>query len=71
LDKTQLAQATFLAYWNQLYPETLPISHLFKHRLRTRWARIHSLPHAKRLSVVECFETVCGVRERRLGVIWV
>jgi hypothetical protein len=23
------------------------------------------------LSVVECFETVCGVIERRLGVIWV
>jgi hypothetical protein len=48
LDKTQAAKATFLAYWNQFYPETPPISHLFKHRLRTRWARIHSLPHAKR-----------------------
>ena len=23
------------------------------------------------LSVVECFETVCGVSERRLEVIWV
>jgi len=23
------------------------------------------------MSVVECFETVCGVIERRLGVIWV
>lgn len=25
----------------------------------------------RRLSVVECFETVCGVSERRLGVIWI
>jgi hypothetical protein len=48
LDKTQLAQAKFLEYWNQLYPETPPINYFFKHRLRTRWARIHSLPDAKR-----------------------
>jgi hypothetical protein len=48
LDKTQAAKATFLAYWNQLYPETPPISYLFKHRLRKRWARIHSLPDAQR-----------------------
>jgi hypothetical protein len=38
----------FLTYWNALYPETPPIHHFFKHRLSNRWARIHSLPEAKR-----------------------
>jgi hypothetical protein len=42
------AHDKFLTYWQQLYPETLPINYLFKERLRTRWARIHSLPEAKR-----------------------
>jgi hypothetical protein len=41
-------QQQFLAFWNQLYPETPPINYLFKHRLPARWARIHSLPKAKR-----------------------
>jgi hypothetical protein len=38
----------FLTRWNALYPETPPINYLFKHRLQKRWARIHSLPEAKR-----------------------
>jgi hypothetical protein len=38
----------FLTFWNAIYPETPPIHHFFKHRLRERWARIHSLPGAKR-----------------------
>jgi hypothetical protein len=48
MDATQLAQAQFLERWHQYYPETQPISYLFKDRLRTRWARCHSLPDAKR-----------------------
>jgi hypothetical protein len=48
LDATQLAKAKFLEIWQRLYPETPPISHVFKERLRTRWARIHNLPDAKR-----------------------
>jgi hypothetical protein len=48
LDATQRAKAQFLDYWQALYPETPPINHLFKRHLRTRWARIHSLPEAKR-----------------------
>jgi hypothetical protein len=44
----QDSQLLFLAYWNSLYPETPPIHHFFKHRLTDRWARIHSLPDAKR-----------------------
>jgi hypothetical protein len=46
------ARAKFLSHWTALYPETLPISYLFKHRLRTCWARSRSLPDAKR-----CAET--------------
>jgi hypothetical protein len=48
MDTTQIAKAKFLERWQQHYPETPPISYLFKDRLRTRWARIHSLPDAKR-----------------------
>jgi hypothetical protein len=42
------SQQRFLTYWNALYPETPPIHQFFKHRLSNRWARIHSLPEAKR-----------------------
>jgi hypothetical protein len=42
------SQERFLTRWNALYPETPPINYLFKHRLPKRWARIHSLPEAKR-----------------------
>jgi hypothetical protein len=38
----------FLTRWNALYPETPPINYLFKRLLPKRWARIHSLPEAKR-----------------------
>jgi hypothetical protein len=38
----------FLTRWNALYPETPPINYLFKRLLAKRWARIHSLPEAKR-----------------------
>jgi hypothetical protein len=44
----RVAQKRFLAKWNAIYPETPPVSHYFKHRLNKRWARIHSLPNAKR-----------------------
>jgi hypothetical protein len=38
----------FLENWQRAYPETPPINYLFKSRLPKRWARIHSLPDAKR-----------------------
>jgi hypothetical protein len=37
-----------MASWRRDYPETLPIAHMFKHHLATRWIRLHSLPHAQR-----------------------
>jgi len=35
-------------FWNSNYPETVPISHHFRHDYPTRWFRIHSLPESKR-----------------------
>ena len=42
------AQQRFLDDWNRHYPETPPISYLFKSQLPKRWVRVHSLPAAKR-----------------------
>jgi hypothetical protein len=42
------AHLDFISHWNAVYPETLPISHLFKWRLPDRWMRIHSLQASKR-----------------------
>jgi len=38
----------FKIFWNSSYPETVPISHYFKHDYPDRWFRIHSLPDSKR-----------------------
>ncbi len=38
----------FMAFWDARYRETPPINHFFKCCLPARWARIHSLPDAKR-----------------------
>jgi hypothetical protein len=42
------ARKQFTAMWQRDYPETPPISYLFKHRMPKRWMRIHSLPDAQR-----------------------
>lgn len=38
----------FKMFWSSNYPETVPISHYFKHDYSDRWFRIHSLPESKR-----------------------
>jgi hypothetical protein len=38
----------FNIFWASNYPETVPISHYFKHDYSDRWFRIHSLPESKR-----------------------
>jgi hypothetical protein len=43
-----MTKKQFQDFWAKNYPETLPINHLFKHYLKERWLRIHSLPEAKR-----------------------
>jgi hypothetical protein len=39
---------SFMKFWDKNYPETPPINYLFKHNLKNRWLRIHSLPASKR-----------------------
>jgi hypothetical protein len=46
-------RADFLRFWQSSYPQTPPVSYLFKRRLADRWARIHSLPQAKRYADTE------------------
>jgi hypothetical protein len=41
-------KAQFQQYWAKKFQEIPPINHLFKHYLKERWLRIHSLPEAKR-----------------------
>lgn len=38
----------FNDFWASNYPETIPLSHYFKHDYHERWFRIHSLPESKR-----------------------
>jgi hypothetical protein len=38
----------FQTYWAEHFAETPPINHLFKHLLKEKWLRIHSLPESKR-----------------------
>ncbi len=43
-----MTKEEFQQFWAENYPETLPINYLFKHNLKSRWLRIHSLPESKR-----------------------
>jgi hypothetical protein len=38
----------FRCFWQQHFPNCLPISYLFKRDLANRWFRFHSLPESKR-----------------------
>lgn len=43
-----MTKEDFQLLWALNYPNTVPISHLFKHEYSERWFRIHSLPESKR-----------------------
>lgn len=43
-----MTKEEFHKQWTLYYPNTVPISYLFKTDLSTRWFRIHSLPDSKR-----------------------
>jgi hypothetical protein len=66
MDAPRVAQTTFLESWHSLYPETSPISHLFKTRMPKRWARIHSLPDAKRYPTTRAEWDVLLDRQNRV-----
>lgn len=62
----QQAKARFLAYWEDIYPESPPIAPLFKIRLSKRWARIHSLPESKRYADIKTEWDVLLDRQNRI-----
>ena len=43
-----MTKEDFQNLWTLNYPDTVPISYLFKHDYSNRWFRIHSLPESKR-----------------------
>ena len=43
-----MTKEEFQTLWTLNYPDTVPISYLFKHDYSDRWFRIHSLPESKR-----------------------
>ncbi len=43
-----MTKENFQKLWTSNYPNTIPISHLFKQVFSDRWFRIHSLPESKR-----------------------
>lgn len=43
-----MTKEDFQKLWTLNYPDTVPISYLFKDYYRDRWFRIHSLPQSKR-----------------------
>jgi hypothetical protein len=43
-----MTKEDFQKLWTLNYPDTVPISYLFKHDYADRWFRIHSLPESKR-----------------------
>ena len=43
-----MTKVDFQNLWGLNYPDTVPISYLFKHDYSKRWFRIHSLPESKR-----------------------
>jgi hypothetical protein len=43
-----MTKEDFQNLWTLKYPDTVPISYLFKHNYSDRWFRIHSLPESKR-----------------------
>jgi hypothetical protein len=56
----------FNKFWAKNYPETLPINYFFKHRLKSRWLRIHSLPESKRYAENEEEQAVLLHRQNTL-----
>ena len=43
-----MTKEEFNKLWTLNYPDTVPISYLFKHDYSDRWFRIHSLPESQR-----------------------
>lgn len=56
----------FISYWNNEYPESLPINHELKWIYKKRWFRIHSLPESKRYAETEDEYNIILKRQNQL-----
>ena len=61
--KSSMTKEQFTHFWAKNYPEIPPINHLFKHYLKDRWLRIHSLPEAKRYAETEAEWSILLARQ--------
>ncbi|MDJ0367636.1 hypothetical protein QMK33_21020 [Hymenobacter sp. H14-R3] len=61
-----MTAAQFDTFWRTTYPETGPISHLFKHVYPDRWFRIHSLPELQRYATSEAEQVIVLNRQNYL-----
>ncbi|MCW3075893.1 MAG: hypothetical protein JWO32_502 [Bacteroidetes bacterium] len=48
-----MTPAQFKLYWSLTYPNSFPVSHLFRHYWPEKWFRVHSLPASKRYAETE------------------
>lgn len=48
-----MTPAQFKLYWSLTYPNSFPVSYLFRHYWSERWFRVHSLPESKRYAETE------------------
>lgn len=56
----------FKKYWNDTYPESLPIGHRLRSVYHDRWLRIHSLPNSKRYAENEADYKIILDRQNEL-----
>lgn len=61
-----MQEIEFIDYWNQNYPEALPINYELKTVYPDKWFRIHSLPESKRYAENETEYSIILNRQNSL-----
>lgn len=61
-----MTKEKFQTLWTLNYPDTVPISYLFRHNYSDRWFRIHNLPDSKRYAEDEDEWTTLLLRQNEI-----
>lgn len=61
-----MTKEQFKSYWDNNYPNSLPIGHELKHSFNERWFRIHSLPESKRYAETHEEEEIILERQNEI-----
>jgi hypothetical protein len=61
-----MTKESFNEFWSLNYPDTVPISYLFKHNYSDSWFRIHSLPESKRYAENEAEWEILLTRQNEI-----